>query len=192
MKNKSYFDNRRNKINELRRLGEGFQFREFLFRCEIFWMATDDPKVLPLIAQAHALLGDKQQADTIVQGVIEKEEICDNANCLVDIAAVFIFLNQVETAIKCLQKALTIVPEHSLAKVRLGFSYLLKDDMPTAKKVFVSSIGARVKYPLLYDGLIYSFLCQSENGQHQTIVTHILEWFAHDDRSAYDFSFANG
>ena len=192
MKNKSYIDNRRNKINELRRLGEGLQFRDFLYRCEIFWMATDDPKVLPLIAQAHALLGDKQQADTIVQGIVETEDICDNANCLVDIAAVFIFLNQVETAIKCLQKALTIVPGHSLAKVRLGFSYLLKGDMPIAKKMFNSSISARVKNPLLYDALIYSFLCRSENKQHQTIVTHILECFDFDERSGDEFSYANG
>jgi len=95
MKKQNYISNPRNQINELRRLGEKLQFREFLYRCEIFWMTTNDLRVLPLIAQAQALLGNKKQADIILQRVIGQEEVCDNASCLVDVAAVLIFVKNI-------------------------------------------------------------------------------------------------
>jgi|GEM_PF-4557309 len=79
MHDQRFIESSENTLDEIRNLGESLQYQEFLFACERNWLICNDKRVLPLLAQAQVLLGQKLHAGYLVEDLTLKTQLPSTA-----------------------------------------------------------------------------------------------------------------
>ncbi|MBF0446209.1 MAG: sulfotransferase, partial [Magnetococcales bacterium] len=116
---------------------------------------------LPLLALAHAHLGDHNKAEEFLAQTLASQDKLDR-DALVDLAAVFIVMLHVEKAVKLLEEILNKQPQHSLALARLGYCRILQDDSDAALKLYKQSAYINPERLSLLHNLIPLYIKKSK------------------------------
>ncbi|WJG09309.1 sulfotransferase [Aliiglaciecola sp. LCG003] len=124
-----------NSLRLLRKLADQQQYSELRELSQSIWHETQDPAVLPLLALSHGLLGDTLQAEqTFEQAQLYQTEL--DLDSLVDLAAVCILMQQLDSAVALLDHVVTQQPEHALALARLGQCRMHEENAEAAQNLF--------------------------------------------------------
>lgn len=150
-------------VHILRKLADQQQYAALLDSCQEFWIENSDPAALPLLALAHAHLGQKQPAEEIcAQAMSRKSEL--DGDSLIDLAAVLIVMQRTDEAVDLLQEALAQQPNHGLALARLGFCRMVQGQLEVAAELFSRSAELEPERIPVLNNLAYVHLQQ---GQHE-------------------------
>ncbi len=113
-------------FNVLRQLVDQQLFSALLSQAQQYRLETGDRNVLPLVALAHAHLGERDQAAALVADAERGLSQLDQ-EARIDLAAVYCLLGRIDEAEKLLEQALADHPDHpdhpghSLALARLAW-----------------------------------------------------------------------
>lgn len=98
-----------------------------------------DPRVLPLLALAHAQLGERDQALQVAEQAQARLQQLDR-DALVDLAAVYCLLWRLADAVALLEPALAQQPQHSLALARLAWCRLHEGRFDDARRLYEDAV----------------------------------------------------
>ena len=120
-------------LNMLRQLVDRQQFAQLKSTAWRYWKETFDVQALPLIALAHAQLGERQQAlDGCARAESRLAELDPDAR--VDLAAVHCLLWRIDDAIGLLEPAAR--PDRPLAQARLAWCRMQQGRPDEARKLY--------------------------------------------------------
>jgi len=99
---------------------------------------SNDVQALPLLALAHAHLGERQAA---MEAATRAEDLLPqlDVDARVDLAAVYCLMLRIEAAVALLEAALDTQPDHSLALARLAWCRMQQGDLTAARKLYQRS-----------------------------------------------------
>ncbi len=127
-------------LHILRKLADHQRYSELKETCQDFWDETQDPAILPLLALAYAHLGQKQKAEEkYIQAEKHQDEF--DVHSMVDSAAVLIVMQRFDDAIQLLKQALAQHPQHGLGLGRLGFCFMARGDLESARDLFQKALN---------------------------------------------------
>lgn len=125
-------------LNVLQQLVDQQQFGTLQIHAQQYHLETADKQVLPLLALAHAHLGER---DLTLAFVSDAEthiaELNDDAR--VDLAAVYCLLWRIDDAVDLLDTVLIAKPEHSLALARLAWCLMQQGQLGQACTLYQRS-----------------------------------------------------
>lgn len=125
-------------INVLRQLVDQQQFSALQNQAHLYHLETNDEHVLPLLALAHAHLGERELA----QRYVDAAEACLaqlNDDAWVDMAATYCLLWRIDDAVCLLDAVLAVHPEHSLALARLAWCRMQQGKLAEACDLYQRS-----------------------------------------------------
>lgn len=122
----------------LRQLADQQQFAELKVTAETCWAETSDPQVLPLLALAHAQLGERGEAAQLSETCHARIGELDSA-AHVDLAAVDCLFWRINEAIALLEPVLAAEPEHAIALARLAWCRMQQGQMAEACALYQRS-----------------------------------------------------
>ena len=125
-------------LNLLRHLVDQQQFSALKAQAEQFYTESADEQVLPLLALAHAYLGERDLALGVV-AEIEGRLSALNEDARIDLAAVYCLLWRIDDAIPLLDTALQAQPDHSLALARMAWCRMQQGQLPEALTLYQNS-----------------------------------------------------
>ncbi len=119
-------------LSVLRKLAERQQYLDLIEAGTSCWAQSQDLAILPLLAQAHAHLGERQRANEILVRAFGSSRELDGY-ARVDAAAALVVLQRVNEAIPLLEQALVEEPNYALGLARLGYCRMLQMDLASAQ-----------------------------------------------------------
>ncbi len=122
-------------LGVLRKLAEFQQHHELIEAGESLWNTGREPAVGPLLALAHAHLGEKERAEELLDGALARGSELD-VDARIDAAAALMRLQRVDEAVPLLEQALAEAPVHALGLARLGLCRMLHGDLDAATPLF--------------------------------------------------------
>lgn len=123
----------------LRKLVDHQHFQELKEACQGFLEETQDPAILPLMALAHAHLGQRQSAEEICRLAENHLDLFDT-DASIDLAAALIVLQRHEEAASLLKRSLDQAPLHPLGLARLGLCFMIRQDLESARESFQKAL----------------------------------------------------
>ncbi len=156
-------------ISVLRELAQGQQYRELIDLGDGYWAPSPEPAVLPLLALAHAHLGDGQLAEELLEQALEAQSGLDTLG-RIDAAAVLIALKRIDDAVAMLELALDREPGNASGLARLGYCRLLQQDLEAAKFLFAKAVSAQPDRIPYFNFLAQIHLLQSEYERAQPLL----------------------
>ena len=151
-------------LSILRRLVDNQQFGELRQSAESYWLESSDVRALPLLALAHAHLGERKQAESYLLEVDTRQEELDT-DARVDLAAALIVVQRVGAAVALLDAALIEAPDHALALARRAWCWMQQGELDTARDMYERSAELVPGRIPIYTSLVHLFL---EQGSIQT------------------------
>lgn len=121
--------------NILHRLVDCQQFIELKANAQHYLNETADKQVLPLLALAHAHLGERTEAVTISEQAEAQLDVLD-LDARVDLAAVYCLMQRLDDAVALLEAALMSEPEHPFALARLAWCRMAEDKLSEARSLY--------------------------------------------------------
>jgi len=119
----------------LHRLVDLQQFNELKANAQRYLAETADCQALPLLALAHAHLGERTEAVTVSQQA-EAQLNSLELDARIDLAAVYCLMQRLDDAIALLEVALRVEPEHPLALARLAWCRMAEGKLPEARCLY--------------------------------------------------------
>lgn len=170
----------------LRRLAEYQQYPELREGCEACLEEHDDVRILPLLAQALAHLGEPKQAEETLKRALSEPDGLD-VDAWVDVAAVYIIFLKLGKAIEVLQQQLTSEPDHGMALARLGWCYMHTGKLPEALESFEQSLQVAPGRMPVYINLTRLYLLQSDTEKAQRGVDEAITQLNTQHKEMPDF-----
>ncbi|MFT5721737.1 MAG: tetratricopeptide (TPR) repeat protein [Motiliproteus sp.] len=110
-------------LSVLRQLVDQQQFGSLQTEARQYHLESGDPQALPLLALAHAHLGERDEAHgRVAEAQARISELDQDAR--VDLAAVYCLLGRIDEAVTLLLAVLKVQAEHALALARLAWCRL--------------------------------------------------------------------
>lgn len=125
-------------LHLLRQLADQQQFAELKLTAASCWAETGDRQVLPLLALAHAQLGERGEAAQLGETCRSRIGELDN-DARVDLAAVDCLFWRINEAIELLEPVLAAEPKHSLALARLAWCRMQQGQLAEARTLYQRS-----------------------------------------------------
>ncbi|WP_298450568.1 tetratricopeptide repeat-containing sulfotransferase family protein [uncultured Marinobacter sp.] len=123
----------------LRQLVDQQQFSVLQANAQAYLAETGDVRAWPLLALAHAHLGERQQALALGGQAAARQAELD-LDARVDLAGVACVLLQLGEAVPLLEGALAEAPDHPLALARLAWCRLQQGDAVQARRLYRRSV----------------------------------------------------
>ncbi len=131
----------------LRRLVDNQQFEELKKEAGSYYEEMDDIHGLPLLAFAHAQLGERKQALEVYEKAVSQLENLDS-DARVDLAGAACALFFIDEAVKLLEPILQQKPENPLALARLAWCRMQQGRLDEAKRLYIKSTELDNRLPV--------------------------------------------
>ncbi len=148
-------------LSLLRRMVDYQQFTELKSASSDYWRESGDLHALPLLALAHAHLGEGDAALNSLAQIKGREAELD-PDGRADLAVALILLWRIEEAIELLDAVLAQQPDHPLALARRAWCWLQQGNLETARKMYERSAELGEWRIPVYTSLVRLLLMQSD------------------------------
>jgi tetratricopeptide (TPR) repeat protein len=125
-------------LNSLRRLADQQQFCKLKANAQALWSENGQLAALPLLALAHAKLGEYAEASEVCEQVAEHMAALD-WDAQVDLAGVHCVLLRWPIALPILEAVLEHQPDHALALARLAWCRIGEGRLAEARQLYLRS-----------------------------------------------------
>ncbi|MHA2939114.1 sulfotransferase [Vibrio sp. RC27] len=171
-------------IVSLRRLVDLQQFSELAQAAERYLAETNDQQALPLLALAHANLGERTESIRLCQRLEDQLEQLDS-EARIDLAGVYCVLQRVDDALSLLQKTQEAHPENALLQARLAWCYMAKGEPHQALEFCRRSVKLAPHRLPVWNALIGLYLREKDFYNAQQSLDKAIDQFGHqyDDLS---------
>lgn len=122
-------------ITILRELVDQQQFLALQTNARHYLDEVSDERALPLLALAHAHLGERAAAIAVVDSITRRDDELD-IDARVDLAAVYCLLWRIDEAVALLEPVLAAHPNHPLALARLAWCRMQKGEAEEARGMY--------------------------------------------------------
>ncbi len=154
----------------LRKKADYQQYLSLKQSCLDFIATHSHPAIYPLLAIAHAHLGEFTQSDERLAQALKYRSQFD-ANALVDLAAVYMLKQPLDFAVEILNEAIDTQPTHALALARLGWCKIQQQQLETAKKLFIQAAELEPERITILIYLVQIYLQLSDEQSAQQRIT---------------------
>ncbi|MDX8381142.1 MAG: sulfotransferase [Ghiorsea sp.] len=161
-------------ISILQRLVDNQQFTELKSLAAQYYTESGDISALPLLAMAHAYLGERQSVEHQLTEIRRVESELDS-DALVDLAAVLMLISQAEEAMTLLDGVLKDHPNHVLALARRAWCFAYQDNFSDACDYYLRSLAIAPERIVVYANLIQLYLELKNIEQAQQTLDKAIE-----------------
>jgi tetratricopeptide (TPR) repeat protein len=172
----TYGETRLAYLNILRRLVDNQQFYELKTVAISSYAETDSIACLPLLALAHAQLGELAPALVVYKQALERLNELD-PDARVDLAGVDCVLQRIDAAVELLEPVLQQQPEHPLALARLGWCRLQQNRWDEAQQLYRRSTEQDKRRLPVWMALTRLYLHGQQSDSAQQALHRAIECF---------------
>ena len=163
-------------INSLRHLVDLQQFSELKEAASHYYADSYDQQVLPLLALAHAQLGERVESMHVCEQA--QAQLADlESDARIDLAAVYCTQQRVDEAQKLLESEQKIAPENPLLLARLAWCYMVKGEPKQALTFYQQSAELAPHRLPVWNALIGLYLHQGDVEQAQQALSSAIAQF---------------
>ncbi|QEP41949.1 sulfotransferase family protein [Ectothiorhodospiraceae bacterium BW-2] len=126
-------------LNHYRQLADQQQFELLLTEAKVAFAQHQQHALLPLIAFAHAQLGQRQLAEKALSQLAASDYQPDLEE-EVDLAGAWLLTGRIQKATALLQRVIATNPDHALALARLAFCHWQQGDLEQALQHYYRSV----------------------------------------------------
>ena len=162
---------------DLREKADYQQYLQLKQCCLALIETNTNPVIYPLLALAHAQLGEFKQSDERLIHALKYRKQFD-ANALVDLAAVYMLKQPIDLAVDILEQALEMQPNHALGLARLGWCRIQQQQLETAKKLLIQAREFDPERIAILIYLVQIYLQLSDYQPVQQIITQTQQKLA--------------
>ncbi|MDQ7089731.1 MAG: sulfotransferase [Methylococcales bacterium] len=175
-------------LNSLRKKAEYQQFSPLKEACLLFKQHFSSPAIYPLLALAHAHLGEFEQSEKNLAFALKHRAEMD-AEALIDLAAVYMLKQDLDFTVEILQHALNRQPKHALGLARLGWCRLQQQQLKDAHKLFSQAAELAPERISILTYLAQTHYQLADYPQAQLTITQALQTLEHIKKQLPDVLF---